>query len=186
MSDKCNFLQGVCVLQNAIASYVESEDFYDDDLSSLIKQTGGVKVIPFDAQADETAKTIITMRRDNIVLAPKQSLNAPSTVSSYRPQLTVRVIISAQTYYLAEKLGVELLQFVGSISNLLVPHHINIGGLTLTETQNNIESSPNYFVNQLVISCTIPQLMWKRQVSDDILSTMKLNIKFDGKDILSV
>lgn len=186
MDNKCNFLQGVCVLQNVIETYLNTGDFYEPELAEMLKQSGGVKVIPFDAQADETAKTVITMRRDNIVLAPKQSLNFSSNTSGYKPQVSLRLIISSQAYYLTEKLGIELLQFIGSISNMMSPYHINIGSLTLTETQNNTETSPNYFVNQLVIACAIPQLMWKRQVSDDILSTMKLNIKFDGQDILSV
>lgn len=184
MPEYCDFLQGVCELQTLVSAHLLLNDFFDPELRELIKNSGDIKVIPYNAQADETAKVLVIMQRGDIVLTPKQSLNYSSRESSYQPALTVSFTISSQSYYITEKLGAELLQYIASISNAIKERNINIGGLSLSPTTNNKEVSPNYFINTLSVNCTIPRTMWKIQTSDDILSTLRLNVKFDGQNIL--
>lgn len=185
MAEYCDFLQGVCILQNALAIHLSTESFYNPELIELTKSTGGVKFIPYDAQADETATTLVTMRRSNIVLGAKGNLTGSIRENAFMPAITIMIHISAQSYYLAEKLGQEILQYIASIQSGLRSFNLNIGSITLTPTENNKERSPNYFTNSIAISGSIPITMWKTQSSDDILSSIKTNITFNGQKILS-
>lgn len=185
MSEYCDFLQGVCVLQQAIDNHISTFSFYNPELPELVKNTGGIKFIPYDAQADETAKALITMRRGNISLGIKGGIGGSAYNNAYTPQLGIQLIISTQSYYLTEKLGQELLQYVASIRGGLQAFNLNIGAVTLTPTVNNRESSPNYFVNTVDITASIPVTMWQTQSSDDILSSIKTSITFNGQNILS-
>jgi hypothetical protein len=185
MSEYCNFLQGVCVLQQAVSTHILSEKFYNPELVELIKNTGNVKIIPYDAQADETARVLITMRRGNISMGIKGGLTGGVHNNAYTPQLALRIIISTQSYFLTEKLGQELLQYVASIRGGLQAFNLNIGTITLSPTENNKEVSPNYFINSVDITASIPITMWKTQSSDDILSSIKTSITFNGQNILS-
>lgn len=185
MSEYCDFLQGVCVLQQAIANHVLSKEFYNPELAELIKNTGDIKIIPYDAQADETACTLISIRRGNITMGVKGGLTGGLHNSAYTPQLALRIIISSQSYFLTEKLGQELLQYIASIRGGLQAFNLNVGTITLSPTENNKESSPNYFINSVDITASIPITMWKTQSSDDILSSIKTSITFNGQNILS-
>lgn len=185
MAEQCNLLQGVCVLHNAITTYLYQGKFQDPDLTSLLKTAGGVKVIPYDAQASETATALVTMSRETLELKSRQSLAHSSQQSSFTFGLNLAIVISTQSYFLTEKLGTELLQYIAAISNMLPAYNLYVGGLSLSKTQNNLEASPNYFINTITLNCSIPQAVWKNESSDDILSTLRLNIKFDGQNILS-
>lgn len=185
MPEYCDFLQGVCVLQSAIHEHLISDRIYNPEVAELIKNCGGIKFIPYDAQADETATALITMRRDNIVLGGQANLAGSKTSSAFRPNIGLQVHISTQSYYFTEKLGQELLQYVASIQSAMRAFNLNIGSLALSPTTNNKEASPNYFINTLAITGSIPLTMWKIQTSDDILSCIRTNITFNGQNILS-
>lgn len=184
MPEYCDFLQGVCVLQQAISAHVLDNNFYNPELPELIKSMGGVKVIPYDAQADETAKVLITMQRDTITLGNRGNLSQAQT-STFSPQIGLHIKISTQSYYLTEKLGQELLQYVASVQGALRAFNLNIGSISLSPTQNNKESSPNYFINTISIGGSVPITMWKTKSSDDILSCIRTNITFNEQNILS-
>lgn len=184
MSEYCDFLQGVCVLQQAISAHVLDNNFYNPELTELIQNVGGVKIIPYDAQADETAKALITIQRDAITLGTKGNLSQ-SQASTFLPHIGIQIKISTQSYYLTEKLGQELLQYVASIQSSLRAFNLNIGSISLSPTQNSKEASPNYFVNVISIGGSIPVIMWKTKSSDDILSCIRTNITFNEQNILS-
>lgn len=185
MKEECNILDSICVLQNLVANYLTQPEMLGEELSELIKNSGGVKFIPYDAQANETAGTLITMSRESIAFTPKQSIAQSVYQSSHKVAITLIFTISAQSYFLAEKLGESLVRYLASISNAMNNYNLNISSLVLSKTQNNLDQSPNYFFNTITIGGSIPQVVWKIQSSDDILSTLKLNIKFDGQDVLS-
>lgn len=185
MSEYCDFLQGVCVLQQAISNHVLSKEFYNPELAELIKNTGDIKIIPYDAQADETAKTLIHIQRDNIVLGAKGGLAQNTYTSTFAPQLGIHIIISSQSYYLTEKLGQELLQYIATIQGAIRAFNFNIGSISLTPTKNSKEASPNYFINTITITGSVPITMWKTKSSEDILSCIQTNITFNGQQISS-
>lgn len=185
MSEYCDFLQGVCVLQTALSEHVLHNNFYNPELVELAKSTGGVKVIPYDAQADETARALIIMKRGAITLGSKGALTQNTTTSTFSPQLSLEIQISTQSYYFTEKLGQEVLQYVASIQGAIRSFNLYIGAITLTPTINNKEASPNYFINTVGITGSVPITMWKTKTSDDILSCIKTNITFNEQKILS-
>lgn len=184
MSGTCDFLQGVCIFQQTIANYLLTGKFYNEELADLIKETGDIKVLAYDAQADETARALVTMRRDTITLNTIPTMNYGVDHVSYKPALSIIITISSQSYALTEKLGAELLQYIAVISKAMGSYNLNIGSIRLSPTTNSPQS-PNYFINTISVGCTIPQVLWKMQSDDDILSTLKLNIKFDGQNILA-
>lgn len=184
MAEYCDFLQGVCVLQAALDTYVTTGAFYNPELKELVKNAGGVKFVPYDAQADETAKTLITFQRGPISLTSKGSLSSSITSNTFAPNISLIIKVSAQSYYLAEKLGQDLLQYIASIKGGIRSFNLNIGDISLSETTNNREASPNYFVNTLTMHASIPLTMWQTQTSDDILLSIKTNITFNEQKIL--
>lgn len=179
MEDSCDFLSGVCLLQGAIEGYLQSMDFYNPELHEMLQTTGGVKFLPYDAQPDETAKTIVTVRRDTITLNPQNNMIASSDVVAYHPSIPLQIIISSQSYRLTEKLGQELLQLAAVLSKSAPLAKLNIGGLQLSPTVNDKDNSPNYFICKVSMNCSMPLTMWKIDNSSDILTSVKLNTKFN-------
>jgi hypothetical protein len=184
MSDYCDFLQGVCVLQTALSDHVLNNKFINPELIELSQATGGVKVIPYDAQADETARAMVILQRGDITLQNKGILSQPSSQSTFTPQLSLMIQVSTQSYYFTEKLGQEILQYVASIQGALRSFNLNIASLSLSPTRNDKTNSPNYFINAVTITGSIPITVWKIQSSEDILSSIKMNIKFSGQKII--
>lgn len=185
MDEYCDFLQGVCILQTALAEHVMHNNFYNPELVELANNTGGIKVIPYDAQADETARALIHVQRDAISLGSMGNLTQNALNSTFAPKINLHIQISTQSYYFTEKLGQEVLQYIASIQGALRNFNFNIGSINLSPTMNNKESSPNYFVNTVNISGSIPITMWKTKTSNDILSCIKTNITFNEQKILS-
>lgn len=179
MSDSCNFLQGVCTLQSLLDGYLTSGDFELDGLKEQIAEVGGIKFIPYDAQPDETAKVLVTMRRGDIILSPQNNMGSDINTVAYRPSLTVVIKISTQSYRLTEKLGQEILQFLAIMSAEIKKANLTIGGLQLSPTANLPDSSPNYFACTITASCGIPLTMWKIANSSDILTSVKINTTFN-------
>lgn len=179
MENSCDFLQGVCMLQSAIEGYLKSVDFYNADLNEMIEASGGVKFVPYDAQPDETARTLVTMRRDTIALNPQNNMMSSSGTVAYYPVIPLILVISSQSYKLTEKLGQELLQLVAVLSKSAPLTFLNIGSLQLTPTANDNSNSPNYFICKVSMQCSMPLTMWKIDNSSDILTSVKLNTKFN-------
>lgn len=185
MADECNFLSGVCALQQAVHNYLLVGDFYDSSIKDMLDKSGGITFVPYDSQADETAKTLITMRRGDLIMQPRSNINETPDVVAYNPSVTLEFTVSAQSYRLAEKLGQELIQLLAILSKSTAEVNLHIGGLQLTPTQNSLEGSPNYFSCKVTANCGIPLTMWKLDNSDDILTIIKINTDFNGQDILS-
>lgn len=183
MENNCNFLQGVCILQGAVEAYLKERSFYNTDLNEMLPADKDIKFVPYDAQADETAKVLISMTRGTINLANAGVINMPTDTTTGRPGLSIVFTISTQSYYLTEAIGVELLQYISASSGAIRTFNLNIGTIQLSETQVQKDVSPHFYINKIVVQASIPQIMWKLKSSDDILNSIRTNITFNGQTI---
>lgn len=184
MQGYCDYLNGVCILQQAVECFIENKGFEDPELREMLHTPGDVKLVTYEGAAEETAKVLISFKRQALAISNVPTLNAGGSRAVFKPQVTVVITISAQTYYLAEKLGQEIAQYIARITNALMFHNINIASVSLSETVTSPEHA-NFYRNVITVSAGIPHIMWKMETSEDIVNSIRLRTTFNGQDILT-
>lgn len=185
MSDKCNILQGVCVLQEAVDAYLQNKDFYNTELNDKLGKNNSIKFVPYDAKADETSKVLICMRRGPLILENAGTMGTDSNTVSRKPKLAISFLISTQSYSLTEALGLELLQFITVISKKIGAYNLNIGTIQLSETQVDPQQSPQFYIAKVDLSASIPQVLWQLQANDSIVNSIRFNVNINGQRVLT-
>jgi hypothetical protein len=185
MSDNCNILQGVCVLQAAVEAYLQNNSFYNTELNEKLSKSNSVKFVPYDAKADETAKVLVCMRRGPIILEHTGTMGTGTDTVSRKPKLSIRFIISSQSYSLTEALGLELLQFITVISKRIGAYNLNIGTIQLSETQVEPQHSPQFYIATVDLTASIPQVVWQLQANDSIVNSIRFNVNINGQRVLT-
>ena len=185
MSNNCNFLQGVCILQEVVESYLKGGSFYNDNLAEHLSKQDAVKFLPYDAKADETAKILVCMRRGPIILENVGTLSTDSNTVARKPKLAIRFIISTQSYNLTEALGAELLQFITVISKKMSMYNLNIGTIQLSETQVEPQQAPQFYIATVEVNASIPQVLWQLQANDSIVNSIRFNVNINGQRVLT-
>lgn len=185
MENNCNFLQGVCMLQEAIETYLNGGSFYNSELNEQLAKPNAFKFVPYDAKADETSKVLICMQRGEIVLENVGTLSTDSNTVSRKPKLSISLTISTQSYNLTEAIGAELLQFITVISKKITAYNLNIGAIQLSPTQVDMQQAPQFYIAKIGISASIPQVVWKLQPNDSIVNSIRFNVNINGQHMLT-
>lgn len=181
--DPCaGILDGICVLQETVESFLNARQFRNAQLADLLPC--GFEFIIGNAETSipaEKALPEITMKRSDLALKPVNPNNLANFGSAVaQPTFSIEFEIKTAYFKLSEMLTLELGQFLLVIAPYIRQFNLNLAGVICGAVHRNRETTPDYYFSKVTVNASIPLTAWKYPVIDDILRSISINLKMNG------